>query len=121
MFYPRNQIALKINLYLQIVQIKKRKIMDDLENRSQKEIYSSSVRAGRRTYFFDVKKTRSGELFLTITESKKMLNDTGNFQFERHKIFLYKEDFEKFQNGLQEALNYIKNNQLSGNKYQPKQ
>lgn len=115
-FNPRNQKALKINLYLQIVLRKNEKDMDELENKSQEEIYSNSVRAGRRTYFFDVKKTRSGELFLTITESKKMFSDTGNFQFERHKIFLYKEDFEKFQNGLQEALNYIKNNQFSENR-----
>lgn len=89
--------------------------MDELENKSQEGVYSNSVRAGRRTYFFDVKKTRGGELFLTITESKKMMNHAGHFQFERHKIFLYKEDFEKFQNGLQEALDYIRSNQVMNN------
>lgn len=69
------------------------------------DIYSKAVRAGKRTYFFDVKATRNEELFLTITESKKRFNQqTGKFFFEKHKIFLYREDFDKFEEALGEAF-----------------
>ena len=71
------------------------------------EIYSKSVRAGKRTYFFDVKSTRGGDHYLTVTESKKKFDQEGNFHFEKHKIFLYKEDFEKFSDGLSDVLNKI--------------
>jgi hypothetical protein len=71
------------------------------------EIYSKSVRAGKRTYFFDVKSTRGGDHYLTLTESKKKFDQEGNFHFEKHKIFLYKEDFEKFSDGLSDVLNKI--------------
>ncbi len=75
------------------------------------EVYSSSVRAGKRTYFFDVKKTKKGDLYLTITESKKVFHsDDGSFHFEKHKLFLYKEDFEKFTDALEDALKFIKEN-----------
>lgn len=83
--------------------------MEDFNKRGNDEIYSNSIRAGKRTYFFDVRKTRNGEMYLTITESKKIMQDEGNFHFEKHKIFLYKEDFEKFTNGLREALDFIGN------------
>ena len=76
------------------------------------EIYSVSVRAGKRTYFFDVKSTRRDEFYLTITESKKRFEQDGNFHFEKHKIFLYKEDFEKFVEGLQEVITFIEQNQI---------
>ncbi len=84
-----------------------------LENDSKfrEEIYSKAVRAGKRTYFFDVKSTRRDEFYLTITESKKRFEQDGNFHFEKHKIFLYKEDFEKFVDGLQEVISYIDQNQ----------
>lgn len=72
------------------------------------DIFSKAVRAGKRTYFFDVKSTRGNDLYLTITESKKRFHDDGNHSFEKHKIFLYKEDFEKFSNGLLEAIDKIK-------------
>jgi hypothetical protein len=72
------------------------------------EIYSKSVRAGKRTYFFDVKSTRGNDLYLTITESKRRYNDDGSFRYEKHKLFLYKEDFEKFQDGFSDALAKIK-------------
>jgi len=87
---------------------------DRMENDSKfrEEIYSVSVRAGKRTYFFDVKSTRRDEFYLTITESKKRFEQDGNFHFEKHKIFLYKEDFEKFTEGLQEVITYIDQNQL---------
>jgi hypothetical protein len=86
---------------------------DQLDNDSKfrEEIYSVSVRAGKRTYFFDVKSTRRDEFYLTITESKKRFEQDGNFHFEKHKIFLYKEDFEKFIDGLQEVITFIDQNQ----------
>jgi hypothetical protein len=74
------------------------------------EIFSKSVRAGKRTYFFDVKTTRRNDYYLTLTESKKKFNNDGRFYFEKHKIFLYKEDFEKFIDGLTETIDYIKAN-----------
>ncbi len=86
---------------------------DHFENDSKfrEEIYSVSVRAGKRTYFFDVKSTRRDEFYLTITESKKRFEQDGSFHFEKHKIFLYREDFEKFMDGLQEVYTYIDQNQ----------
>jgi len=77
------------------------------EEPEQMEIFSKSVRAGKRTYFFDVKTTRKNDYFLTITESKKRFHKDGRYYFEKHKIFLYKEDFEKFSDGFREVLNYI--------------
>lgn len=78
------------------------------ENNEQKieSVYSKRIRAGkRRTYFFDVRATRSNDYFLTITESRKRFNDNG---YDRHKIFLYKEDFNKFTKALTEAVDYVK-------------
>ena len=87
--------------------------MEDVFNRD--EIFSKAVRAGKRTYFFDVKSTRGNDLYLTITESKKKYNDSGDFYFEKHKVFLYKEDFEKFQEGFEEALAKIDELKATGN------
>ena len=84
---------------------------DEGLNQSREEIFSQAVRAGKRTYFFDVKATRRNDYYLTITESKKRFNRDGKSYYEKHKIFLYKEDFEKFANGLQIAIEYIKENQ----------
>jgi len=78
------------------------------------EIFSKSVRAGKRTYFFDVKSTKGKDLYLTITESKKRFNGDGKFFFEKHKLFLYKEDFDKFEEGFKEALEAISNLKESG-------
>jgi hypothetical protein len=78
------------------------------------EIFSKSVRAGKRTYFFDVKSTRGNDLYLTVTESKRRYNDDGTFRYEKHKLFLYKEDFEKFLDGFNEALDKIKELQDTG-------
>lgn len=77
------------------------------DNKRQNEVHSQAIRAGKRTYFFDVKKTRGDDLYLTITESKKKFNNTGKPYYEKHKIFLYKEDFEKFEDGLRTALEKI--------------
>lgn len=82
------------------------------DSKFREEIYSKAVRAGKRTYFFDVKSTRRDEFYLTITESKKRFEQDGNFHFEKHKIFLYKEDFEKFIEGLQEVISFIDQNQV---------
>jgi hypothetical protein len=82
--------------------------MGDFDNREREEVFSKKVRAGKRTYFFDVKATRSNDYYVTITESKKRLEDGV---FVKHKIFLYKEDFEKFVEGLQDTVEYIKANQ----------
>lgn len=85
--------------------------MEETENkdRQRAEIYSKAVRAGKRTYFFDVKATKSDDYYLTITESKKRFsNDEGKFHYEKHKLFLYKEDFDKFSEGLGEVIEFIK-------------
>lgn len=73
----------------------------------KEEIFTKVVRAGKRTYFFDVKATRNDDYYLTITESKKRLGKEGKVFYEKHKIFLYKEDFDKFTEGLREAVEYI--------------
>ena len=78
------------------------------------EIYSEAVRAGKRTYFFDVKATRGNDLYLTVTESKKRFKDNGEFFYEKHKLFLYKEDFEKFEDGLRAAIAKIDELKASG-------
>jgi hypothetical protein len=72
------------------------------------DVYSKVVRAGKRTYFFDVKATRSGDYYLTVTESRKKTGRDGNPVFEKNKIFLYKEDFAKFADGLADAVGYVK-------------
>lgn len=86
--------------------------MEAHDNHQQREeIYSIVVRAGKRTYFFDVKETRSKEKYLTITESKRRFNnDSGRFFYEKHKLFLYQEDFDKFFDGLTGVMDYIRAN-----------
>jgi hypothetical protein len=79
------------------------------EKNQKEEIFTKIVRAGKRTYFFDVKATRKDDYYLTITESKKRLGKEGKVFYEKHKIFLYKEDFDKFADGLKDAVNYIDN------------
>jgi len=70
----------------------------------REDVYSKAVRAGKRTYFFDVKSTRGRDLFLTITESKKHTHEDGTAHYDKHKIFLYKEDFDKFLDGLHDTI-----------------
>ena len=78
------------------------------QERNSEDVYSKPVRAGKRTYFFDVKSTKgNNDFYLTITESKRRQEQDGSFTYDKHKIFLYKEDFEKFQEGLQDAVRYI--------------
>ena len=76
-------------------------------NKDREEIYSERVRAGKRTYFFDVKATRSNDYYLTITESKRRYKEDG-FVYEKHKIFLYKEDFNKFMEAFTKTVNHVK-------------
>lgn len=79
-----------------------------MENLEKNELLSRAVRAGKRTYFFDVKTTKSDDKYLTITESKRKFDpETGNFFYEKHKLFLYKEDFAKFQSALKGVLEFI--------------
>jgi len=80
----------------------------EFDQHDREEIYSKVVRAGKRTYFFDVKATRKDDYYLTLTESKKIFDKDGRFHFEKHKLFLYKEDFEKFADGYADAVAYIK-------------
>jgi hypothetical protein len=81
--------------------------MSDKGTMEKEEIFSKVLRAGRRTYFFDVRATRADDYYLTITESKKFTNDDGSFYYKKHKIYLYKEDFAGFNEILQEMTDYI--------------
>lgn len=81
--------------------------MSDIERRDNEEIHSKVLRAGRRTYFFDVRSTKADDYYLTITESKKHTNENGNVFYKKHKIYLYKEDFENFKELLGEVTDYI--------------
>ena len=86
----------------------KKKSVDETSDKDI--VYSQAVKAGKRIYYLDVKKSKKGELFLAITESKIIVQregDNAQFSYEKHKIFIYKEDFEKFSEGLKDVLNYI--------------
>ena len=81
--------------------------MEEKEILDNEEIFSKVLRAGRRTYFFDVRATRANDYYLTITESKKFTHDDGSFHYKKRKIYLYKEDFEMFKDILNEMTNYV--------------
>jgi hypothetical protein len=81
--------------------------MSDQYMMEKEEIFSKVMRAGRRTYFFDVRATKAGDYYLTITESKKFTNDDGSYHYKKHKIYLYKEDFSEFQDNINEMIQYI--------------
>jgi len=82
------------------------------ENFEREDIFSKAVKAGKRTYYFDVKSTRNNDYYITITERKRRYDQEGNFKIEKHKLFLYKEDFDKFSNSLSEVINFIKTNKF---------
>ena len=83
--------------------------MGDFDNKEREEVFSKKVRAGKRTYFFDVRLSKNGEKYLVIAESKKIINPaTGEFQFEKHKVFLYNEDFDNFSEAFNNTISYIK-------------
>ena len=89
--------------------------------KDSEEIFSKALRAGRRTYFFDVRSTKADDYYLTITESKKFTNDDGSFRYRKHKIYLYKEDFEGFKQSLEECTDYIleeRGNEVISDKHQ---
>ena len=91
-------------------EVGKKEDLNGSEEKIQKEeIFTKIVRAGKRTYFFDVKATRKDDYYLTITESKKRLGKEGKIFYEKHKVFLYKEDFDKFTEGLRDAVTFIDN------------
>ncbi|MBF25993.1 MAG: DNA-binding protein [Flavobacteriales bacterium] len=81
--------------------------MEGKENYDREEIFSKSVRAGRRTYFFDVRSTRAEDYYMTITDSKKFSNDDGSAHYKKHKIYLYKEDFDEFAASFKEVADFI--------------
>ena len=81
--------------------------MENQKDYNVEEIFSKAIRAGRRTYFFDVRETKAGDYYLTITESKKFTNEDGTFYYKKHKIYLYKEDFTEFNSSLKETCDYI--------------
>ena len=82
--------------------------MGDSRYDNREDIFSNPVRAGKRTYFFDVKATRGDDYYITITESKRRMGDNGRFIYDKHKVFLYKEDFEKFSDGLNSCIDFIR-------------
>jgi hypothetical protein len=90
---------------------KREKGTDDFAGNFNQDVLSKVMRAGKRTYFFDVKSTRNKELYLIITESKKRMENDGSFTYEKHKIFLYQEDFEHFSDSLKEIREFIESNQ----------
>ena len=81
--------------------------MENQKEYNAEEIFSKALRAGRRTYFFDVRETKAGDYYLTITESKKFTNEDGTFFYKKHKIYLYKEDFAEFNSSLKETCDFI--------------
>lgn len=87
--------------------------MGDSGYNRKDDIFSKPVRAGKRTYFFDVKATRGDDYYLTITESKRRMDDDGQFVYDKHKLFLYKEDFDKFAEGFESCINFIRENKGS--------
>ena len=93
--------------------------MSDYGNENREELYSVRVRAGKRTYFFDVKETRGKDLYMTITESKRNFDNDGNIHYQKHKLFLYREDFEKFEDGFIDATDKIKELMATGNYRDP--
>ena len=93
----------------------------DTHERNGDDVFSKPVRAGKRTYFFDVKATKNSDYYLTITESKRRIDKDGRFVYDKHKIFLYKEDFEKFSQGLEEIIQYIRERIPAINERGPKE
>jgi len=81
--------------------------MENQNDYNAEEIFSKALRAGRRTYFFDVRETKAGDYYLTITESKKFTNEDGTFYYKKHKIYLYKEDFAEFNSSLKDTCDFI--------------
>ncbi|MCL2040530.1 MAG: PUR family DNA/RNA-binding protein [Bacteroidales bacterium] len=96
--------------------------MDEFDNRDFRgDVFSKVVKAGKRTYFFDIKETRSNDFYLIITESKKRVDHGGRMSFEKHKMFLYPEDFENFGNAFHEVVDLIekrRNNEITDDDFE---
>ncbi len=107
-YYSSNNVY----IYIKTFHMEERDIKKKSDTRESDIVFSRTIKAGKRIYYLDVKKNRKEELFLAITESKKVTNDEQSqlIHFEKHKIFLYKEDFDKFQEALNETLNFIREN-----------
>ena len=86
--------------------------MSDGAKKFRENIFTSSVKAGKRTYYFDVKETKSGERYITVTERKRRYNEDGSYKVEKHKIFLYKEDFDKFADALDDVIEFVESGKL---------
>jgi len=82
------------------------------DDKFRDNIFTSSVKAGKRTYYFDVKETKNGERYITVTERKRRYNEDGSYKVEKHKIFLYKEDFDKFADALDDVIEFIESGKL---------
>ena len=95
--------------------------LDSGERVGGEGVFTKSIRAGKRTYFFDVRITRGNDYYLSITESKRRIGTDGKYVYEKHKIFLYKEDFEKFVQGLNEVVNYVNVHNSSKEELVPKE
>jgi len=85
---------------------------NDGDNKFRDNIFTSAVKAGKRTYYFDVKETKNGERYITLTERKRRYNEDGSFKVEKHKIFLYKEDFDKFADALDDVIEFVESGKL---------
>ena len=93
-------------------------MIEDMEMKEKNDLFSKAIKAGKRTYFFDVKSTRNDEKYITITESKRRFDEGLNrFFYEKHKIFLYKEDFEKVAKGLTDAINFVETGEYPADYY----
>ena len=90
--------------------------MTDGAKKFRENIFTSSVKAGKRTYYFDVKETKNGERYITVTERKRRYNEDGSYKVEKHKIFLYKEDFDKFADALDDVIEFVESGKLPENK-----
>ncbi len=86
--------------------------MHDDSTNFRENVFTSSVRAGKRTYYFDVKETKNGEKYITVTERKRRYNEDGSYKVEKHKIFLYKEDFDKFADALDDVIEYVETGKM---------
>ena len=90
--------------------------MSDGAKKFRENIFTSSVKAGKRTYYFDVKETKNGERYITVTERKRRYNDDGSYKVEKHKIFLYKEDFDKFADALDDVIEFVESGKIPQSK-----
>ena len=86
--------------------------MTDGAKKFRENVFTSSVRAGKRTYYFDVKETKNGEKYITVTERKRRYNEDGSYKVEKHKIFLYKEDFDKFADALDDVIEFVESGKI---------